>query len=268
MSLATSTPTLLSLALLASACSNISTSSPALRTKQDLSYRGESLTEKLDALSPNGVQVPGGKTDEEQKPVVDEKTSGEELEVKNEEISSPNEKSQKERKSTSDFQFEEEPKRKEIEIPVVNLGETESGSDQKTDAKKNECAALKGISGQWQVRSGGSLVQSMNLFLIQDFDGVKTYSASTSSSQQVETKDSGTSNDESGIAPLSYVQMGAATVQYDTSSCKVMIQKDLEESSSTYLISGVSSDGSEFKLKKCTDEQCKSTSEEKTYLKN
>ena len=185
-----------------------------------------------------------------------------------EKTSSPNAKSQKEQKTTSNFQFEEEPKRKEIEIPVVNLGETESGSDKQTDAKKNECAALKGISGQWQVRSGGSLVQSMNLFLIQDFDGVKTYSASTSSSHQVETRDSGTSNDESEIAPLSYVQMEAATVQYDTSSCKVRIQKDLEESSSTYLILGVGSDGAEFKLKKCTDEQCKSTSEEKTYLKN
>jgi hypothetical protein len=256
MSLFTITPTLLSLALLASACSNISTSSPALRTKQDLSYRGESLTERLDVLSPDGVDVSGGNTGEEQKPVVDEKTS------------SPNEKSQKEQKSSSKFEFEEEPKRKEIEIPVVNLGETDSGSDQKIDAKNSDCSALKGISGRWQVRSGGSLVQSTNLFLIQDFDGVKTYSASTSSSHQVETKDSGTSNDESGIAPLSCVQMEAATVQYDTSSCKVTIQKDLEESSSIYLISGVSSDGSEFKLKKCTDEQCKSTSEEKTYLKN
>jgi hypothetical protein len=268
MSLSTVTPTLLSLALLASACSNISTSSPALRTKQDLSYRGESLTERLDVLSPDGVQVSGGKTDEEQKPVMDEKTSGEDLEVKNEEISSPTEKSQKEQKSTSDFQFEEEPKRKEIEIPVVNLGETESGSDQKTDPKNNDCAALKGISGQWSVRSGNVLVQSTNLFLIQDFNSVKTYSANTSSSHQVEPRDSGTSNDESEIAPLSYVQMEAATVQYDTSSCKVTIQKDLEESSSTYLITGVGSDGAEFKLKKCTDEQCKSTSEEKTYLKN
>ncbi len=252
MSLSKHKATLLALALLASACSNISNPSPTPRSKQDLGYRGESLSERFDALSPDSVLVSGGETEEERKS--EEETA-----------SIANQQNPKQQNTASSFQFEEEQKREEIEIPVVTLSESGAGSmgDKKQDEKNTECSALTGIAGQWLVRSGNSLIQSTNLSLIQDFDGMKTYSASTTSSQQVEARE-----EESTLPPLSYTEMESATVRYDTNTCRVVIQKDLQESSSTYLISSVNQDGSEFKLKKCTDEQCKSTSEEKTYKRN
>ncbi|MBU6154597.1 MAG: hypothetical protein KGP28_09880 [Bdellovibrionales bacterium] len=247
-------PTLLALTLLASACSNISPANPTSRNKQTSEFNGTAMTQQLDALAPGEVPISGADDEKERQP-----PAGTEQGSKKEPVSTSNEINPSQEENSEEFNFEEEPKRKEIEIPVVNLSESDGSEKPEAESKGSSCASLPGIAGTWAVGAENSLVRSTSLILLQDFDGIKTYSASTTSQKAISSEDSENT--------ISYSEMESATVRFDTGTCRITFQKDLEETTSTFLVSEVKSSGAQFTMKKCLDAECKSTGESVSYLK-
>ncbi len=246
---------LLTLTLLASACSNIGPANPTSRKQQTYEINCTATTQHLDALSSESVQIAPAEAEEKQE------LSAEETGPKIEVGSTSSEINPKQAENDSGVKFEEEPKRKEIEIPVVNLSESDGSEkpEAESESKGSSCASLPGMAGTWAVGAENSLVRSTSLILLQDFDGIKTYSASTTSQKAISSEDSENT--------ISYSEMESATVRFDTGTCRITFQKDLEEATSTFLVSEVKSSGAQFTMKKCLDAECKSTGESVSYLK-
>ncbi len=171
-----------------------------------------------------------------------------------------------------EFKFEEEPKRKEIEIPVVNLSESGT-SGEKDPAGQNaaSCAGFKGLAGSWVVSKDKTALRVENFILMQDFDGVKSYSASSTKTGSLRIRTGETEQkDDSGIAVESNVTLTGTesfSARFQSSTCILTLTKDLEESSAAYRVDAVKADGSEFHLKTCFDDSCKTAGDSLEYRK-
>ena len=174
---------------------------------------------------------------------------------------------------SSDFKFEEEPKREKIEIPVVDLAES-GNQDAKgsSGTTGSECANLKGLAGSWIVSKETTALRVENFILMQDFDGMKSYSVTSNKTEsftvktgETELKDDSLLSVESNLALM---DSASSTAEFKASSCIVTLKKDLDESAATYRVEGAKANGSEFTLKSCLDEQCKTTGEVLQYRKS
>ena len=174
---------------------------------------------------------------------------------------------------SSDFKFEEEPKREKIEIPVVDLAES-GNQDTKgsSGTTGSECANLKGLAGSWIVSKETTALRVENFILMQDFDGMKSYSMTSNKtgSFKIQTGETELKDDSLLLVEsnLALMDSASSTAEFKASSCIVTLKKDLDESAATYRVEGAKANGSEFTLKSCLDEQCKTTGEVLQYRKS
>jgi|GEM_PF-4248314 len=259
-------PPILALALISSACSNISTHPRSTQT-------GDRLSSGLRSEAPGYETLSGGSPlDADPSEMISDSSTP--FDPSSAPSSSHPDASADSKQSgkpeQQEQQQEEASKNKEIEVPVVNLADSEI-SNAATGEASNSCKDLSGIAGKWNVFKGASSLQSATLTLIQDQDGVKTYSATTISTQAGLPQNNSTSNeaetqtvDETGAASPTFVasyDVVNSTIQFNTRTCMVSIQKDLQDSHAHYRIeSDPSSDGA-FVLKKCKSQSTGSATE-------
>jgi hypothetical protein len=254
---------LLTLALFASACSNVGPT----QLKSGSKYA------QSDALRPDSFQLDPSTTASRDSSAASSETLNQS--GSDSESSEPSPSSSISQNSTEsrEFKFEEEPKREKIEIPVVDLAES-GNQDAKgsSGTTGSECANLKGLAGSWIVSKETTALRVENFILMQDFDGMKSYSVTSNKtgSFKIQTGETELKDDSLLLVEsnLALMDSASSTAEFKASSCIVTLKKDLDESAATYRVEGAKANGSEFTLKSCLDEQCKTTGEVLQYRKS